>query len=189
MNKVTLRKEYKALRQNLSDRDRLRMDDLLLIQFQQFDFSGIHTVLTYWPLKEMGEINTHLFTDYLAFRIPDLQLAYPIMDPATHQLSAHAVEEDTRFQLNSFGIAEPVDTAIIPPAEIDLVITPLLIFDTRGYRVGYGKGYYDRFLAECTEDVVALGLSYFEPVERIEDVNEFDVPLSIAITPQQVYEF
>jgi 5-formyltetrahydrofolate cyclo-ligase len=189
MNKQSIRAQFKAQRKALSAHDRSRLDDLLLIRFQQLDFSGIINVLSYWPLGRMAEINTHLFTDFLDFALPEFQLAYPIMDPQTHQLTAHAVHAETRFALNDFGIAEPLDTEILAPADIDLVITPLLAFDTRGYRVGYGKGYYDRFLADCRPDVVALGLSYFEPVERIEDVNDFDVPLSIAITPQQVYEF
>ena len=90
---------------------------------------------------------------------------------------------------NSFGIAEPAGGETFSPDEIDLVLVPLLAFDERGYRVGYGKGYYDRFLSECREDVIKIGLSFFEPEEQIDDINQFDIPLNYCVTPQEVYEF
>jgi 5-formyltetrahydrofolate cyclo-ligase len=65
----------------------------------------------------------------------------------------------------------------------------LLAFDTRGYRVGYGKGYYDRFLTECRPDVIKVGLSFFEPEKQIDDINRFDIPLNYCVTPQQVFQF
>jgi 5-formyltetrahydrofolate cyclo-ligase len=146
-------------------------------------------LLSYWPIKGKIEINTHLMADYLAFRLPQLQLAFPVIDPFTHQLKAVLVNEETDYQQNDYGIAEPVNGIYISPAEIDIVFVPLLAFDKKGYRVGYGKGYYDRFLSSCRKDVVKVGFSYFEPVDHIEDINEFDVPLSLCITPNKLYEF
>ena len=70
-----------------------------------------------------------------------------------------------------------------------MVILPLLAFDQQGYRVGYGKGFYDKFLSGCREDCLKVGFSYFEPIETIDDCNEFDVPLDLCITPQNVYVF
>jgi len=70
-----------------------------------------------------------------------------------------------------------------------LALIPLLAFDQHGYRVGYGKGYYDKFLSQCREDVVKIGLSFFEPVDNIDDINQFDISLNYCVTPQQVYEF
>ena len=78
---------------------------------------------------------------------------------------------------------------ITEPDEIDLVLVPLLAFDQEGYRVGYGKGYYDKFLSQCREDVIKIGLSFFEPVDAISDINQFDMSLNYCVTPQQVYDF
>jgi 5-formyltetrahydrofolate cyclo-ligase len=87
------------------------------------------------------------------------------------------------------GITEPKEIVPIDSLDIDLVLVPMLVCDLVGYRVGYGKGYYDRFLSTCREDVVRLGLSYFEPIERIQDTHRFDVPLTHCLTPTEFYEF
>jgi 5-formyltetrahydrofolate cyclo-ligase len=68
-------------------------------------------------------------------------------------------------------------------------LVPLLAFDPKGYRVGFGRGYYDKYLSLCKPDVIKIGLSYFEPVEVIDDVQDFDVPLSYCITTDNVYAF
>lgn len=189
MTKQELRKLYKQKRSQLSEKDRLKLDDLLLIQFQQLAFKNVLNVLSYWPLQDKQEINTFLFTDYLHFRMPGMQLCFPVIDPATNSFKAFAVNDDTRFALNAYKIGEPVDGQEIPSEEIDMIITPLLCFDKKGYRVGYGKGFYDRFFTQCRTDVIKAGLSYFEPEDRIDDIDEFDVPLSLCITPHNIYEF
>jgi 5-formyltetrahydrofolate cyclo-ligase len=99
------------------------------------------------------------------------------------------INEDTVYQTNEWGITEPKQGQSIAPQEIDLVFVPMLVCDQQGNRVGYGKGFYDRFLAQCREDVVKIGFSYFEPVERITDTADFDVPLTYCITPSATYEF
>jgi len=189
MIKKVLRKYYMDQRKTLSEKDLLRFDDLLLIQFQHWPIMDIQTLLSYWPIKEKAEVNTHLMADYLGFRIPDLRLAFPIMDIDSHRLKPVAVTNHTEYELNDMGIAEPVNGVEISTEEIDAVFVPLLCFDLQGYRVGYGKGFYDRFLAECREDVIKIGFSYFEPVNSIDDINEFDVPLNLCITPNKLYEF
>jgi 5-formyltetrahydrofolate cyclo-ligase len=69
------------------------------------------------------------------------------------------------------------------------VLVPLLAFDESGYRVGYGKGFYDRFLQQCRKDVLTVGFSYFDAIDKIEDTHQFDVPLNYCITPHRIYEF
>ena len=189
MNKQALRQEYKTRRANLHGHERVKMDDLILLQFQQFDYSSIQTVLSYWAIEGMAEPNTHLFSGYLRHMLPDLTIAYPISDTATLQMTAVTINEDTVYQTNQWGITEPKEGEVLDPQQIDLIFVPLLVCDKEGYRVGYGKGFYDRYLANCREDIVKIGLSYFEPIEKITDTNQFDVPLTYCITPQHIYEF
>lgn len=104
-------------------------------------------------------------------------------------MQAIALNKNTVFAENKFNILEPVSNEVITPQLIDVVFVPLLAFDSKGFRVGYGKGFYDRYLPLCAEDVVKIGFSYFEAIDAIEDVNEYDVPLNYCITPMRVYEF
>ena len=91
---------------------------------------------------------------------------------------------DTETDRNEWLIPEPVEGEIIAPAEIDMVLLPGLCYDRQGHRVGYGKGYYDRFLKTCRPDCVKVGLSYFEPIEEITDVHDGDVMLDFVVTPE-----
>ena len=96
---------------------------------------------------------------------------------------------DTELAVNKWGIPEPVSGPKISPKDIEVVFVPLLAFDKSGNRVGYGKGFYDRFLAQCKTQVVKIGLSLFEAEEKITDIDERDVPLNYCITPSQTYCF
>ena len=73
--------------------------------------------------------------------------------------------------------------------KIDAVLIPLLCFDKKGFRVGYGKGFYDRFLQNCPSNCLKIGLSHYEAIEEIEDVNEFDVRLDYCLTPNETVKF
>lgn len=189
MTKEALRQLYRSKRAELHSADRLRLDDLMLLRFQQFDFTSIETLLTYWPMHGQAEPNTHLFSGYLRHMVPGIAIAYPVTDNNSLTITALAVNEDTVYHTNKWGITEPKEGYVLLPEQIDLVLVPLLAFDTRGYRVGYGKGFYDRFLSGCRKDVISIGFSYFEPVDKISDTGQFDVPLSYCITPQKTYEF
>jgi len=167
----------------------MKLDDLLLIQFQQLPLDGIATLMSYCPSDTHNEPNTYLFSNYLAHMVPGLDIIYPVSDFETCTIAPMQVNDHTEFHLNNYGIEEPVNGTPIDPLLIDLVFVPILICDTAGYRVGFGKGFYDRFLSRCREDVIKIGFSYFEPVEHISDTHQFDIPLSGCITPQSVIVF
>ena len=67
---------------------------------------------------------------------------------------------------------------------LDLVFVPLLISDENNYRVGYGKGFYDRFLLNCRKDCKKIGLNFFKPTSKIVDINAFDIALDAVIYPK-----
>ncbi|HJS52384.1 MAG TPA: 5-formyltetrahydrofolate cyclo-ligase, partial [Pyrinomonadaceae bacterium] len=101
----------------------------------------------------------------------------------------HLYTPETRLLENFWGIREPPIDEAIDPSEIDLVIVPLLCFDERGFRVGHGKGFYDKFLAGCRADCLKVGFTFFPPTDPIDDIDEYDVPLDQCVTPERVYVF
>ena len=190
MTKSALRETYKQKRAALPELERLRLNDLLLIQFQQVEIPyDVNVLLTYWPLDIHAEVNTFLMTECLQFRMPGLQIAYPVANFDDSTMKIILTDDDTDFKKNKYGIAEPVNGIELAPGEIDMVFVPLLVFDANGHRVGYGKGFYDRFLPQCRADNIKVGFSYFEPVTAIDGISQFDVPLTTGITPGDIYEF
>lgn len=192
MTKKELRNIYLKKRTNLTPQERRQLDNLLLIQLQKTPLPDTTIFLNYLPIAEKAEPNTYLFSHYLRFIFPELHIAYPISDFKNGKFVAMSTDEETEFEKNSYGIIEPIATDItdiVPPESIDLIFVPLLICDRKGYRVGYGKGMYDKYLKECRPDVLTIGFSYFEPIDNISDIDENDIPLSVLITPKQIFNF
>jgi 5-formyltetrahydrofolate cyclo-ligase len=189
MLKKELRKKYNTLRLHLTATERTKFDDLLLIQFQQLTLPPLHNIMSFVPIEEKREVNTFIITDFLRFRNPGMQVCYPQTNIFQNTMQAIITDEDTEFDANEYGVPEPVQGTVLDPNALDAVLVPLLTFDKRGYRVGYGKGFYDRFLKDCRKDCIKIGLSYFEPVDLITDASGFDVPLNYCITPQTHYVF
>lgn len=189
MTKAGLRKVYKEKRSRLSFQEVEKYTDLILINFQQVPLPFISFVHTYIASEKHGEADTSALTRYLEFKNPGLKILVPKIDIALGGMQHFHFSDEVELVSNAFGIAEPAGGETFSPGVIDLVLVPLLSFDKKGQRVGYGKGYYDRFLSECRQDVLKIGLSFFEPQEQVDDINQFDIPLNYCVTPQQVFEF
>ncbi|WP_157558132.1 5-formyltetrahydrofolate cyclo-ligase [Niabella aurantiaca] len=189
MLKSEARTVYLQKRAQLTLKQQAVWDDLLLIRVQQLPMPPLHSVFSYAAIARRKEISTDAILGYLEFRNPGVRFAYPVYDPVSSVMNAIWVDDETLFSINEFGISEPQNGPVAHPRELDLIFVPLLCFDERGYRVGYGKGVYDRYLKELRPDAMIVGLSYFEPVPRIADTDKFDVPLNYCITPQRIYEF
>ena len=119
------------------------------------------------------------------------QLIFPKVEKNISQLIPYLTDKKSIFVRSDWGILEPTnDPAVqLNPRDIDLIFIPLLAIDTQGHRVGYGKGFYDRFLANTKPELIKIGLGLEEPIEPIEDLNSFDIALDFAITPKSVYRF
>lgn len=189
MLKKEARNIFKEERYTVSASDKMKWDDLLLIQFQTLNLPFIDCVFSFYPIEQNNEINTFLITDYLHFKNPHLQICYPKTNLKECTMQAIICHADSIFEANEYNIPEPLDNEIADPSSIDMVITPMLAFDTKGNRVGYGKGFFDRYLKNCRTNCIKVGFSYFGPVSSIDDANEFDVPLDFCITPQRTYVF
>ncbi len=148
-----------------------------------WDFGCYHIFL---PIEEKHEVDTGPIIDLL-WQSGKRVVVPRILNDS--ELEHILLEEDTALDLNHWGVPEPVEGSTIPVHLLDLVFVPLLAYDYDGHRVGYGKGYYDRFLGSCRADVLKVGLSFFDPVEKISDIAEDDIALDHCVSPSGVYSF
>ncbi|OON68291.1 5-formyltetrahydrofolate cyclo-ligase [Hymenobacter sp. CRA2] len=155
--------------------------------FAGFDVGAWRAVHLFLPLQRRQEPDTWLIIRRLWTEQPGTRVVVPVVQ-ASGTLTHRLLTPDTPLVESAWGIPEPVDAPLISPADIDAVLLPLLAFDEQGHRVGYGKGFYDRFLAECPR-ALRIGLSLEPPVPRIADVWPGDVPLHACVTPEKVWRF
>lgn len=189
MIKYELRKLYKTKRLSLNKEIRIIYDTQILEQFKSIIPKVPITILTFAPIEKWNEPNVNIITDYLQNRGLISTLAFPKIHADNNSFDAIVVNNDTTFDVHDFDINEPKNGNIISPKEIDIVLVPLLAFDKNGYRVGYGKGMYDKYLQECRKDVLKIGISYFPPIESISDTDKYDIPLDYCVTPEKCYKF
>jgi 5-formyltetrahydrofolate cyclo-ligase len=155
--------------------------------FYTVNLASIRNLHCYLPIDMFNEPNTKLIFERVWQEFPDTVTSVPRIDFATGEIASVLYSSTCPILQNKWGVNEPEGGTVLHPEAIDLAVVPLLCFDERGFRVGYGKGYYDRFLARCRPNCLKVGLSFFPPVDEIEDVHEHDVPLDLFITPESVH--
>jgi len=187
MTKVELRKIYLARQRNLSPVERIGKSKQISNQFfQVFDLSKIDFFHCFIPIEKFNEIDTNLIFQRIWREFPQIMTLAPRVNFYTGNIENLKFASETELVKNAWEIFEPTHDETIETENIDLVLIPLLCFDARGFRVGYGKGFYDRFLKNCRADCLKIGLSYFEPVRKISGVREFDVRLDFCVTPENI---
>ena len=139
------------------------------------------------PITEHHEVNTEFILHLLSGK--DKEIIISKSDFETRNMTHFLLTDNTRIKKNEYNIPEPVDGIQVPSDKIEVVFVPLLAFDKKGHRAGYGKGFYDKFLNECKPETIKIGLSFFEEEELIEDVFEGDVQLDYCVTPERIYRF
>lgn len=190
MNKKELRKEYLSKRKTLTIQECKHFSQqICTLFFESIDFTNIQWVHLFLPILKNNEIDTWIIIDFLKKQYPHIQLVIPKSDFSTHTMKHFLFTENTILQENQYGILEPVNGVEIQENQLDLVITPLLIFDEKGYRVGYGGGFYDRFFQKCKKNVLKIGVCFHESIEKISDINVHDEPLTHCISPTKFYTF
>ncbi len=188
MTKSAIRKTYKQKRLDLSLGEKDRLEDLLLIQFQSLHLDIPHNIMTFSPIEIYNEYNPILIEEYCFFKNPSVTLIYPVTNFKDNSLMTVATKEDTIFEVNEYQINEPTNGTAVLPNSIELMLLPLLGFDAKGYRVGYGKGFYDKLINDCNTKMLKVGFSFFTETV-IDDVNEFDKKMDICITPDRIFKF
>lgn len=189
MTKTELRKTYLEKRSSLSPLETLSLTEKIIKNFfANIDLTATKNLSTFIRIAKFNEIDTSPIYYRIWKDKPWIRTFAPQVDIEKGTLRNVSLFPDTPLVENRWGLREPADGQIIAAAEIDLVLVPLVAFDEQGHRVGYGKGFYDRFLARCRPDCLKIGLSYFPPIEKIDDASEHDVRLDKCITPERIYD-
>jgi 5-formyltetrahydrofolate cyclo-ligase len=182
MKKQELRTLYKQKRMDLTARQIKGFQENIYRQIYSLDISEVENVHLFLSMPKFKEIDTAPLITY--FRSKKKRIVVSKCNFRDHTLSHFYIEEDTVLVLNKFGVPEPVNADPALENDLDLIFIPMLISDDKKFRVGYGKGFYDRFLINCRKDAKFVGLNFFPPVTAIEDKNEFDIPLHQVICPK-----
>lgn len=187
MLKKDLRLKYSKLRNDLSIAEIESLSLELtneLLQLPIWHHSFYHIFLS---IEEKKEINTDYILNILSGK--DKNIVIPKTNLKTNTLSHYLLTDNTLLKNNKWNIPEPLNGISISEDQIEVVFIPLLAFDLKGNRVGYGKGFYDDFLKKCSKDVLKIGLSFFEAEETITDVRQEDITLDYCVTPLKTYLF
>ena len=194
MDKKEARKKSNEARKQLSQEE--IEDKSLAIANQLLRMDAVPSLRLVWDklyyhlfltIEEQKEINTEYILQILAGK--DKEIVISKCDFATLGMTHFLLTDNTKIKKNSYNVPEPVDGLEVPDAKIDVVFVPLLAYDKQGNRVGYGKGFYDNFLSKCKLETIKIGLSFFPPEEKIEDVSENDVKLDFCVTPEGIISF
>lgn len=197
MTKEEIRKEARQKRgllgsSEVEDRSR-RISSLLFSRIPVHRFSVVHLFL---PIRENHEPDTHLLLETLQKDFP--VTIYISKSLGNGEMLHVPYTSALPLKKNRWGIEEPADLSQALDSEAFfkafreeniLVLIPLLAFDRQGYRVGYGKGYYDRFLSHSLPHTTKIGLSLLEPVEAISDSSPFDIRMDYCITSERIWHW
>lgn len=186
MNKADIRKQALQQRKALTENDYAVLSRKLLEGFKALDFSKIKSIHVFLPIIAKKEPDTFLIIEWLQENHPEIEIIVPKADFSSNLMSHHRYNGKEDLINSRFHIPEP-QSAKIAETRPDMVLVPLLAFDLKGYRVGYGKGFYDRFLQNLTTQ--KIGLSFFTAVSEINDVHLNDIRLDKCILPDRIIEF
>jgi 5-formyltetrahydrofolate cyclo-ligase len=188
MLKSELRTIYFSKLKTLSSAERLKKSEQISRQFfVNFPLENVRNLHLFLSIEKNNEVETRFIYERIWRDFPHTRTFVPRV---RGEILEHlAFSNQTKLIENSWKIREPIDGELFDAKLFDVVIVPLLCVDLQGNRVGYGKGFYDKFFAECRNDCVKIGVSFFEPMAEITDKNKFDVKLDYCLTPNRLVNF
>lgn len=193
MLKAAIRQQALAFRKNLSDEKWLSMN--LAIQKNLLDFLQTFPagtkILSFQAIVDKREIDLSATHEKLRKPPFEFQVGFPRANPVDTSLQTYLTNEQSQFEQSRWGIWEPEASSSqeMQAKDWDVVLVPLLAIDQNGHRVGYGKGFYDRFLAETKSECISIGIHMGAPIGAISDLHAHDIPLDLAISPEGIHRF
>ncbi|MEX1062163.1 MAG: 5-formyltetrahydrofolate cyclo-ligase [Balneolaceae bacterium] len=183
--KKKLRRKFLKIRAGLSGEERERNSLLICRHLSHWNrYTKSKTVHCFMTIEKNGEVRTASILKQLSE--DGKRIVLPRTDMKTKEMAHYLYESGGQLECNPQGIIEPAGGEPVLPAELDLVLVPVVAADLQKNRLGYGLGFYDRFLART--DALKAGLlfeSCFSPDPL--PVSRFDVKLDYLITEKGIY--
>ncbi len=187
MKKEEIRTIYLKKRKELLSKELISLSLAISKRiFKEFALTE-KTISLFLPIKKLNEIDTYLILEKAKYK--GNKIAMPKTNFSSNELIHILFNSFDQIESSAFGIPEPTAGKIIQPENFDIVFVPLLAIDKKGNRVGYGKGFYDRFLQKCSPDCLFIGLHLFEQMEEIDDITDTDIRLHFCVTPTKLIKF
>jgi len=184
-DKTFLRSHYKKKRLSLTKQEVGHLSRRVCNQLDKLNIWKLKHYHIFISILKYNELDTSSIIN----KLNSEQKIIIVPKISNNELVHIAINDETEFGLNEFGIKEPNDGNHFIIENLDIIFIPLLAFDIEGHRVGYGKGYYDRFLKLTNNSTLKIGLSFFDPINKIQDIDDNDVKLDYCVTPKQVHKF
>jgi len=186
--KNELRQDYRQLRKQLSGDEVNDLSRKITTQLGTWlkGQEGLTHFHLFFPISKFKEVNTFYIQQLLEQQ--DKTLFTSQVNREENRLDTLQLPPEASFFLDEWGIPVPQESVRVTSTKIQVVFVPLLAYDKSGHRLGFGKGFYDRFLASLEQPVLKVGLSFFTPEEAI-PVEPHDIPLDYCITPEQILKF
>lgn len=190
MTKHEARSIFQARRKDLTKSEVTNRSSLISgLFFEHFDLSNIQFLHCFLPIRSRNEPDTWMIIDKVRRAFPSISIVLPKVTGDDGQMQSYPFAGEMNLSRNRWGIEEPAGDVPIDAALVDMILVPLLAFDVLGNRVGYGRGFYDRLLQMCRPDAIRIGISLFDAIDRIDDVDAYDEKLHYCITPNKVFTF
>jgi 5-formyltetrahydrofolate cyclo-ligase len=181
-DKRELRRHCKSIRKGLGDETRQKASRTIGLHLASWDvFRGSDVILTYMPFRSEVDLRP-LLADF-----PEKRWLLPRVLPAEEGRMVFQPYDPDNLVVHPFGMAEPAPhLPQVPAGEIQLVLAPGLAFDRSGCRLGYGGGYYDRFLRDFGG--VSVGVVFQALLLENLPHSEFDVPVDWVVSEEGLIE-
>lgn len=179
--KKNLRKKIRKIRESLSFEEKESFSDIIIKKFLEDDIlKNSKTIMSYMAFK--NEVETKKFHKYL------LNLNKTILLPKMIGDNIIPIKISESFAYGNFGVIEPVGEEFLE--NIDLIIVPGVVFNRVGDRIGFGKGFYDRFLScEKYKNSYKISLAYDFQVDNSFSGEDFDIKIDKLITEKEILIF
>lgn len=172
----------------LTSREREKLSFCIIQNVLKYlaDKQHIQHIHVFLSIKQLNEVHTETLIAKLLLQ--DKSIYTSISDHENNEMNTVRLTAHPTYLEDEHGIPVPSEWSDGDNSSIQLIFMPLMAYDLNGHRLGYGKGFYDRFLPKLPGKAVKAGLSYFPPENQI-PVEPHDIPLDLCFSPEGILKF